>query len=86
MPLVEELSHWTCPYCDKKNDHTNPVRCWNCNKKKLSLKKYLALIKRRAREALAKQKEVKKEIIAKIDAVEPKTDQPLEFDLSKLKS
>lgn len=85
MPLLEELSNWICPYCEKTNDVTNPTRCWNCNKAKLTLKKYKALMKKRTKLANEELQKKKAEIVSKIENVEPKdTEMNLEFDLSKL--
>ena len=84
MPLVDELSEWDCVYCGTKNDHTNPVRCWECNKKKPKWATVKRILKKRARDELKKKAEVKQEIIAKVDNVVPKDTVDLTFDIDKL--
>ena len=85
MPQIEMLSVWNCIYCKAQNDHTNPVRCWQCNKKKSKASTVKRILAKRAKDLQKSQIEAKKEIISKIDTIEPKQEHELEFDTSKLK-
>jgi hypothetical protein len=100
---VEFFPKWTCPYedCKKENDITNPVRCYNCNRKKPTKEEYQKiqannLAKKKKQDyALTKKKtedatiiEENLDEISQTATVEtPKSqEQDLEFDLDKLES
>jgi hypothetical protein len=85
MPQIEMISVWMCLYCNKSNDHTNPVRCWNCNKRKPTLKQAKKIITKRKRDIIKKNNQTRKDTISKLDILPTESIQDLQFDTSELK-
>jgi hypothetical protein len=78
------LSVWKCIFCNKENDHTNPTRCWNCNKKKSKPNTVKKIISKRKQATEYVREQQRQQVIEKIDNILPKKEEPLVEDLSKL--
>jgi hypothetical protein len=90
---VEFFPKWICLECDKENDITNPVRCYNCLAPKPTpdeLKAKLAELEKQKKKKHQEGQETKVELmkISEDDYDAQGTNQvdELEFDLSKLES
>jgi hypothetical protein len=83
----EELSAWVCPGCGSSNDHTNPLRCWNCLKKKVKLSTFKRLMTRKKKYEVHQLEQKRKEIVEKIEHLEIKeTTKSVTYDVKQVKT
>jgi len=90
---IEFFPRWTCPHCNKENDITNMVRCYNCNEKKPTPAEIKEILAKKAQKEAKQHQETsqKKDELIKVqdddfDSQDTNQVNDLEFDLSKLET